>query len=93
MGRCQGDDGFSPPVFTGAGSSWAMWDEGDGSPHTRGHGVGGNDMWVQNGWVPAPRLHGGRLSTRGKGGWVRLHGGRISTRGHGEGASFDTLFG
>ena len=47
-----------------------------------------NDTWVEGGgWVPAPRLHGGRISTRGQRegdgmrlGWVRgmgvVEGGR-----------------
>ena len=73
MGRCQGDDGFPPPVFTGAGSSWAR--RGDGSPHARGHGEGGMTCGCgKGGWVPAyPRL--------GKdGGWILAY---ARTRGGG----------
>ena len=63
----------------------------DGSPHPRGQrGEGGGfpspfarvvgasrEQW-REGWVPAPRFHGGRISTRGQGGeglrdsWVPL---------------------
>ena len=43
---------------TGWGRCWG-WEGKDGSPHARGHGIGG-------GFVP--RLRGGRVSTRGHGG-------------------------
>ena len=101
MGRCQGDDGFPPPM-SARGQDLDARITG-----------GGNDMWVEKGgWVPASaRTRGGggdglpppvftgtgsRREDNGRGndmwvekeGWVpasRLHGGRISTRGQREG--------
>ena len=78
---CQpgGRDGSPPPVFTGAGSR--REDNGGGAGIRvggRGSVLGGEIPRLrfaalrmtcggeEVGWVPAPRLHGGRISTRGQ---------------------------
>ena len=62
---CQpgGRDGSPPPVFTGAGSR--REDNGGGGRFANKAPT----RWMSDGWegwVPAPRLHGGRISTRGQ---------------------------
>ena len=65
--------------------------DGDGSPHTRGQRVGvdsrfrlcGGGFFVGGwGWVPAPCLRGGRISTRGHGG-LGQGDGRFANRPYG----------
>ena len=69
---CQtgGRDGSPPPVFTGAGSRREDNGRGGGADGSRTAPT----RWLSDGWegwVPAPRLHGGRISTRGQRGGER----------------------
>ena len=60
-----GRDGSPPPVFTGAGSRR----EDNGGEGERAVREQAPTRWLSDGWegwVPAPRLHGGRISTRGQ---------------------------